>query len=111
MERRVEAWKTTVQEEKNKAREGGRAGRRGGEGREAEGEAWKALGGATALQPLCCAGQMGRGRVPILGRMFWPRAADQWEARAGPLGRGRARARESVAQLKECVRRLPVVFR
>lgn len=60
------------------------------EGREREGEAWKGVGGAAALQSSLC-WAVGR-RIPVTGRMFWPRAAGQWEARAGPLGRGRARA-------------------
>lgn len=95
----VEAWKTTVQEGK----------KQGKGGRERAVGAWKDVGGAAALQPSLCWAD--GGRVPVSGRMFWPRAPGQLEARAGPLGRGRARARESVAQLKECVRRQPVVFR
>lgn len=82
-------------QERKKQGKGGRAG---------EGGAWKPVGGAAVLRA-------DGGRVPVLGRMFCPRAVSQWEARDGPLGRGRARARESVAQLKECVRRLPVVLR
>lgn len=88
---------------KKKTREGRERGKEG----EGEGEASQGVGGAQPPQPSL---YWADGRVLVLGRMFLPRGAGQWEARASPLGRGLARARECVAQLKECVRKLPVVF-
>lgn len=84
----------------------GRARRKGG--REREGEAWKGVGGAAALQPSLCSADGGRG--PVLGRMFWHRAASQWELWAGPLGRGRARAGRVWLNLKSVFASCPSFF-